>query len=402
MRLEHGLGIASDVLAFPGEVTDCYPLADGECAHCYGKSLSVFDLNEPNVACSEPSWQSYLDEASQLEAFGQVSGVVAPGTHMRSEIFDQWRTLTLPIPDQQTGEKVLELLGERQLILVTGAGGAGLVARQIAFFLRTQTNYRALAVSASELAAYEGFAEYAILFALSQSGETADTLCAIEAAQGWGMPNLSLVNVPYSTMTRHADLFIQLGAGPEHCVLSTKSATAQIAFGYWLSGLLCGDSCKPTDTLQGLGSALTNELTEDVFEQFSDVVEYLFERSSVFLLGKGLYHASAELAALNLKEATYIHAEAFCAGDLKHGVIALIESGTPVILFGLGEDPYMDGVAAELKSRGAKIIAIGSEQGNLSLPVFAGGHPVTVQITCQILAYLLALRRAVDPDRPGN
>lgn len=400
VQLESGLGIGSDLPAFADQVRACCPLEDQEIARFSGSDLLVYGgANQLSEEGRSPAWQPVepFDET-----YGEQPSHFGAGGYMYREVFEQWRTLSLPIPDTQQQKVLTQLVASRSLILVTGAGGAGLVAEQIAHLLVTRGNCRALAVPVGEIDSYRAFADESLLLAISQSGETADTLCVISRVQSWGVPVMSLVNAPYSSMGRCSELAIEMGIGPEHCVLSTKSATAQIGFGYWLAGFIADGATRFKQELNGLGSALAQQLNHDVLEYYTEVVNYLVQQQSLFLLGRGDYLAAAKLGALNLKEASYIHAEAFSAGELKHGVIALIEPGTPVILFDLESDPYMNGVMAELKCRGAKVITVGSNQGDLSLPEFAGGHPATSPISCQILAYMLALAKGIDPDRPRN
>lgn len=392
VQLQGGFGLASDVLALGCETIACCPLAD--------HARVVFRDNQILVNEEVPSWQ-----ALQIEQF--VPDVAVDFAHraghfMRQEILEQWRTVTLPVPDSDMTTRLKVLLRGKKRLLITGAGGAGIVAQQIAHLVSVRGKVSALGISACEFAYQKAHSDQACLLAISQSGETADTLVAIEEAKSWGMPVISLVNMPFSTMSQVADLSFELGAGPEQCVLSTKSATAQIAFGYWLAGLLAGAADAANAELRELGVTLSQVLEPGLFDQFQPAVDYLSDRDTLFLLGRGVHFANAQLGALNLKEASYIHAEAFSAGELKHGVLALVESGTPVILFGLDVDPYMQGVAAELRSRGAVILAVGSTAGDIYLPDPGGGHLVGEPITCQILAFLLARRRGLDPDRPRN
>ncbi len=404
-QLSNGIGVASDPHAFGSDVSACCPLLDNMCFSYKFGQLAVYDSGEELGSLGhDPSWVSFNMDSEEPNSL-PVSG--SPGCDMKREILDQWRTLSMSIPSDEQCSQLRGLLNDKALILVTGAGGAALVAEQIAFLLQTRSGRRALFLSAGEIQRYSAFADDAVLLAISQSGETADTLMALEMAKSWGMAVVSLVNGPFTSMGRASDLSLDLRVGPERCVLSTKSATAQIAFGYWLSTLLSFDdeqklplTCK--SELQQLGSVLCGKLDDAVFAEFDAVADYLMDHHSLFLLGRGEDFATATLGALNLKEASYIHAEAFSAGELKHGVIALVEQGTPVIVFGVDRDPYMSGVVAELKCRGATVISVGSAAGDLTLPEFGDGHPVTAPITCQILAYVFALKRGLDPDRPRN
>lgn len=392
VQLQDGIGLASDVHALGAETVACCTLADHARVVCRGRQVHV------NGAL--PRWQAL--PVTQYAADVAVGTARRAGHFMRQEILEQWQSVTSSLPQRDQLEKLRALLQGQQRILVTGAGGAGIVAQQIAHFLKVRAGFSALGISACEFAYQQAHSSGACLLAISQSGETADTLVAIEQARSWGMPVVTLVNMPLSTMAEVADLNFSLGAGPEQCVLSTKSATAQISFGYWCAALLAGTDIAARAELQDLGVTLSQILEPGLFSHFDKAVDYLANRDTLFLLGQGAHFASAQLGALNLKEASYIHAEAFSAGELKHGVLALVEAGTPVILFGLDVDPYMQGVAAELKSRGAMILAVGSTAGDIYLPDPGNGHPVSEPISCQILAYLLARRRGLDPDRPRN
>lgn len=399
VKLSDGIGLASDALAFGEEVEACYPLEESGW-FCYSEDeLHVYDSDLESPTIQALNWQPVPVHTREL-----LSGDLQPGagTYMRHEILEQWRTMARPIPDE-VGEAALQnLIRKRRRIIVTGAGGAGIVAQQVAHLIQSRAEYQALAVPAPEIQRYQSFMDDAVLLAVSQSGETADTLCAIEFARRFDVPVVSLVNMPFCSMSRCSDLTFQLGIGPEHCVLSTKSATAQLSFGYWLAGLLKNQQTAFKREVSAVGQLLADQLDEAVFAQFQPVVEHLATQPSLLLLGRSDDFATAQLAALNLKEASYIHAEAFSAGELKHGVIALVEPCTPALLFGLETDAYMKGVASELKSRGAVIISVGSELGDFALPEFGRGHPISAPITGQILAYLLARHRGVDPDRPRN
>ncbi len=390
VQLDDGYAVASDLLALAPHTRACQPLRDGDVVRYLGDQIVVNG--------QLPSWQVF--SAGSVEA-GEVS-TNTPGCFMYNEILAQWQTITMPLAENRNLCHLLEGLRARGTLLVTGAGGAGIVAAQIAQFVNARTEVRALAVSACEFASYKNLARDSCLLAISQSGETADTLVAIEQAQAWGMPIFSLVNMPFTTMSAASDTAYNLGVGAEHCVLSTKSATAQLAFGYWLAANIAGSADQARRELDQLSVCLSQELEPGLFPSFYKAVSYLADQPRVFLLGRGAHYPIACLAALNLKEAAYIHAEAFSAGELKHGVIALIEEGTPVILFGLDQDLYMRNVAAELKSRGAWILAVGSESADICLPDPGAGHIVSLPISCQILAYLLARQRGLDPDRPRN
>ena len=144
---------------------------------------------------------------------------------------------------------------------------------------------------------------------------------------------------------------------------------------------------------------------------YEEVSEYLANQEHLFILGRGEHFANALIGALNIKEASYLHAEAFSAGELKHGVIALVEPGIPVILFIPQGDTYMLGVANEVKARGAYVIGITNDESSgkvadspidVQITMPGDGSPLSAIIPCQLLAYYIAVNRGLNPDRPRN
>jgi glucosamine--fructose-6-phosphate aminotransferase (isomerizing) len=158
-----------------------------------------------------------------------------------------------------------------------------------------------------------------------------------------------------------------------------------------------------------LSSTLSRYLSGETSRKIKSLALSLRSEQHLFILGRGQFYGTALVAALNIKEASYVHAEAFAAGELKHGVIALIEEGVPVILFSDSLDTYMLNVAAEVKSRGARVVCIGYEDNELydhfiPLPDLPDPLLATVNamIPCQLLAYHLAVQAGLNPDKPRN
>ncbi|MFT7686896.1 MAG: glucosamine--fructose-6-phosphate aminotransferase (isomerizing) [Candidatus Azotimanducaceae bacterium] len=400
--------MASDILAFAADIDYCLPLADGQVVSIKAKCVNLYSPQREAMAID---WQevNFEIEESNKKHYRHF---------MLKEIGEQWSTI--PSQLDQVDEVFWDLvkyIRERQKdkhcrVVLTGAGGAFLTAKQVVWFLNRIALMPALVFPAYEFEQAHIFVEEGdVLIAISQSGETADTLNAIEMARSWDMKIACVVNMRMSTMSQTSDwvLYNQLGA--EECVLSTKSASAQISFGYLLAHAIKGDMSHLAKEFSEVSHRLSLELNEDQYSPLIEVAHYLAKQNHVYILGKGQYLAVAMIAALNIKEASYLHAEAFSAGELKHGVLALISSRIPVILFISKNDKYMLGVAAEVKSRGGHLIAILEDKdmynknGNqfdhcLLLP--ANGAPVGAIITCQLIAYYVALARNLDPDRPRN
>lgn len=426
--------LASDALCFAPWTDQCFMLADGSCI-----SMTKTVLYIEN-ACGEevmPIWQSSRLEAEELDMDGYHH-------FMLKEVMQQWRTIgcqTLNEPEtrytavhkgrhEELASKAVSAIRKADTILITGAGGAYYTAMQIAWVLKEVAGVRAIAVQAYEIESAKCLVrEGDLLIAVSQSGETADTLHAVRVAKAWGLKIMSTINMPMSTLAQESDFAFSNHLGAEVCVLSTKSATAQIVFGYLLAHELAGQSLVARKGLDAISSVLAEYLTDSTRIAIREIALELTQKQHAFLLGREENLGTALIGALNIKEATYLHAEAFAAGELKHGVLALIEDQTPVVVFVPEKDDYMVNVAAEVKARGAYVIGIGAEENVLfdkfirlpALPAFLRPElgedtgqgmykachgkalsAVVNIIPCQLLAYELAVLKGINPDRPRN
>jgi glucosamine--fructose-6-phosphate aminotransferase (isomerizing) len=398
-KSDKGYFLGSDVLSFSCHSTLCYSVGDREMVHIQGQDLSVYDKHGGLL---EIGWQLVESGESIISKDGHPH-------FMLKEIMEQWQTVTQGMAMDVTRQEFVENLRGCENILLTGAGGAYFACVQIAWLLREIAGIRALAIPAYEIESMSPmFKEGDFVLAVSQSGETADTIQAVEVASSWGLRIASLVNMPMSTLARLSEFSMANHCGPEICVLSTKSATAQVAFGYLLATSL---SRLPDlkKNMNHLSSTLSRYLSGETSRKIKSLALSLRSEQHLFILGRGHFYGTALVAALNIKEASYVHAEAFAAGELKHGVIALIEEGVPVILFSDSLDPYMLNVAAQVKSRGARVICIGYEDNELfdhfiPLPVLPDPLLATVSamIPCQLLAYHLAVQAGLNPDKPRN
>ncbi len=256
---------------------------------------------------------------------------------------------------------------------------------------------------------------------VSQSGETADTLAALKGAKKRGARNLAIVNVVESSLAREAEYRIYTHAGPEIAVATTKGYCTQAALlsllaidAGWKRGCLDeGDAKEFTDALLRDSVDAVKQILEKR-AQFSSLARRLARCAHAFYIGRGLDYALSQEAALKLKEISYIHCEAYAAGELKHGTISLIEEGTPVIVLSTEadlEEKIMSN-QSEVESRGADCILIVREDGEL--PLHLKQQSVTVpsksvfstvfgsMTAIQLLAYETAVARGCDVDRPRN
>ena len=248
-----------------------------------------------------------------------------------------------------------------------------------------------------------------LLVAASQSGETMDTIEAVRAAKRHDSQVMALVNVPGSSLTRLADYSLDLCAGPEKAVVSTKAYTAKLGVFLLLAYTVAGDQAQGRATLQQASMALSDLFANGLDEQLRRLAGELAAHEHLFTIGRDVNYPTALEAALKIKETSYIHAEGFAGGELKHGVIALIEDGTPCIVFA-AKDRSRAAVlsnAIEMRSRGAKIIGIGPEQEDVfdeyvHVPDVGYASPIVSVVPAQLLAYHLAIERGLNPDKPRN
>jgi glucosamine--fructose-6-phosphate aminotransferase (isomerizing) len=303
-----------------------------------------------------------------------------------------------------------ELIQSNPQIYTVGAGTAGFAAGQLAYLLRSLAGLKAVELKAYEVDSYEKlFNHRSVLIALSQSGETADTLEAIKLAQCKKTRIVSLVNMMGSTMSRESDLPFYLRVGPEICVVSTKAFTGQLAWSYLLAQTLAGDFASAQKILQNTHRKLAGFLKPQLFKQMKKLAHKLAKEEHIFILGRGQNYYIAQEGALKIKETSYKHAEAFSAGELKHGVIALIEKDTPVICI-VSEDLEKDtmlNAAHEVKARGGQIIGVAKNNEEvfdefIKVPNGESLDFLFNVIPFQLLGYYLCLEEGYNPDKPRN
>ena len=255
---------------------------------------------------------------------------------------------------------------------------------------------------------------------ISQSGETSDTLEALKEAKRRGAATMAVTNVVGSSIAREADQVIYTYAGPEIAVASTKAYTTQLIImlilSLYISKLLGKIEDKRLhDLIQGI--LRIPEQMHEILENVDPIKVFAANYAScedAFFLGRSLDYAVALEGALKLKEISYIHAEAYAAGELKHGTLALIEEGVPVIVLATQPHVYDKTISnlQEVKSRGAIVIGIGM-QGDKELAKHANSvitipqadeelAPILAVIPLQLLAYYAALARGCDVDKPRN
>jgi len=220
---------------------------------------------------------------------------------------------------------------------------------------------------------------------------------------------LALVNVMGSSLMRAADFSLLTKAGPEICVLSTKAYVSQMAMFVMISGALQGKVPAAKKVLQTAKADIEKIFNKKSLETIKKMAKKLAKVQNIYALGRGMNYPNALEACLKIKEVSYIHAEGFAGGDLKHGPIALIEKDVPVLVFAADDESEAEIVsnAMEVKARGAEVIGINYRNNQVFeqyLPVDKNGFytPIASIVYPQLMAYYIALEKKLDPDKPRN
>ena len=392
--------VASDIPAFLEHTNKVVFLEDGDVATIdKGITYSDFDGGEVWRLPTEISWS-----VEQAELNGHEH-------YMIKEILEQRETIGLAVA--QEDEKILKvanMINEANGTFFIGCGTAGKVGTVGSYLFSSIAKKHVNEVVGSEFPNYHHFlTDKTLLICVSQSGETADTLEAIEVAKKKGCKVVSIVNVMGSTMMRMSDEYILCNSGPEKAVCSTKVTTAQIAILTLLAYACAGRYEEGKMILNSVSSKL-NVMLDD---QYVDEVKFLAHKvagyESMYIIGRSLNYPIALEAAIKMQEVPYIHAEGFAGGELKHGPIALIDNGTPCIALVANDDVKNEILinAMEIRSRGGYIIGISPEDNEIfdfwiPVPDLNIASPIVNIIPIQLLSYFAALEKNCDPDKPRN
>ncbi|MCX8197250.1 MAG: glutamine--fructose-6-phosphate transaminase (isomerizing) [Candidatus Micrarchaeota archaeon] len=248
-----------------------------------------------------------------------------------------------------------------------------------------------------------------VVVAISQSGETADTLAAVRFAKGKGAKIIAITNVAGSSLYREADANVLIGAGPEIAVVATKSFICQLAVLLKIALLLSGKKAQLAK-LHGLPSKIAQLMKSS--EEIEKIASILCKRKDFFFIGRGMAFPAALEGALKLKEITYLHAEAYPAGELKHGPLSLLDENVVVVALAPSSQnlPKMLSNIQECKARNAQIVIVSDskeafEKSKLCIklpPCETEEIPIVYVIPLQLLAYYMATKLGRDPDKPRN
>lgn len=357
-----------------------------------GKSIEKRDINVP--------WSAEEAEKGDFEHF------------MLKEIFEQKETISRAINQPSALMKTAaEVLSDCNGAYFIACGTAHKVATTAEYYFADISGRKINVVAASEMPSFERFVnEKTALIAISQSGETADVLEILERGKKKGAKIISITNVETSSVARISNVVLPLNAGVEKAVASTKAATAQMAICFLLAHADAelrnrGIFNAGRELLRETSTAINELLNPRYAEHIRAVAEKIVDRDNLFIIGRGSLYPMALEAAIKIQEVSYIHAQGFAAGELKHGPIALIENRVPCLV--LGDDAETISNAMELKARGARVIGISPTRADvfdewIRVPDCDGAQSIATLIPVQILSYQLAILRGLDPDMPRN
>jgi glutamine---fructose-6-phosphate transaminase (isomerizing) len=401
-RSDNGSYIASDALALVDHVNKIHFVEDGEVAVLGPKGIELY--SQADGSPLPLSWQPMTMTASD-------TGLNGYPHFMIKEISEQPEVIRRLVTEGiEPVRGLADLIRESYGTFLVGSGTSSYAALSGSYLFSRIARRHVNFTVGSEFKYQEHFlTDRSLVVALSQSGETADVIEAVMAAKERGARIAALVNVQGSTLDRMADYSVHLNAGPEQCVLSTKAYVAKVAILLLAAHILNGSEHAGREILWRSVDGIEQLLSPIASDHLRAVAGKVVDSEHCYIIGRGLSYPTALEAALKIKEVSYIHAEGFAGGELKHGVIALIEEGTPAIVFSpLDEtrDDILSG-AMEMKSRGAVIIGVSPENDDvfdIHVPVadVGDGSPIVNVVPAQLLGYQLALMRDLDPDKPRN
>ena len=324
------------------------------------------------------------------------------------EINEQPQTvLAASVQEPGKVEEFAKAIRRAEPLYLTASGTSYHAALLMKHRLGKEARIRADAVVAGELKEHSGFlGRRSVVVAFSQSGETADLLEAVREAKKAGAKVYSIVNAAGSTLARESDGVLLLNCGPEVGVAATKSFTALVVVANLLVDAVLG--WRRSNGFKELSEAVAEALKTE--ELVMGLVSKYRDRPDFYFVARGYESPVAMEGALKLKELSYVHAEGMPASELKHGTLALIEEGTPVVVLNPSGDNHADSLsnAEELRARGADVIGVSDVKDEvyrhyIHVPkVQPKFTPIVEAIPLQLLAYHFALARKNDPDYPRN
>lgn len=415
-QTESGSLIASDITAILPHTRKYFRPSDDITAVLDGKKITFYDKDGNIIELPEYEVTWDTEDAKR----GGYPHFMLKEISEESEVFK--RTMTSKLSDSlpSIDSEILDgNIGRIHIVACGTAMHAGLYGK---YFIEKMAGIPVTVNIASEFRYADPLMDESdIVLLISQSGETADTLASLRHAKSRGIRTLAIVNVVGSTVSREADEVIYTSAGPEIAVASTKAYIVQCAVLYLIAiklalsrGKISAEECSSMcsrfidENIRGIESAFGKS------EKIAAIAHELAMHEHIFYIGRGIDSHLCVEGSLKLKEISYIHSEAYAAGELKHGTISLIENGTPVVAVitesGMAEK-MISGIR-EVKARGGRVTIFTTDEiaaryeipsdDIISIPIASAFAPLPIMTSLQLLAYECAVERGLDPDKPRN
>lgn len=411
-----GFYLASDLTALIPFTKEYYPLNEGELVRLTENEAVIYQGGKPQWKITDMSFEAAkkggYDHFMLKEMYEQPEAIKGSLT---SRIVNGLPDFSSDGLDKSFFEKIKEI----HIVACGSAMHAGLVA---ACLIEKSSLVPTSVYIASEYRYNPPITrEGTLVIVVSQSGETADSLASLRHAKERGLTTLGIVNAVETTIAREADFRAYTYAGPEIAVATTKGYATQVSLlGLFAICLAYNKGEIDEKNAKALTECLFFEapaVMENVLirrAQLKEIAKQIYERDDIFYIGRGIDYAMSREASLKLKEISYIHSQAYAAGELKHGTISLIEDGTPVIAIATQEALFdkMDSNIKEVRARGAKTILICHEKmqntkecADIVFKLPKGsyfGNIFSSLMAVQLIAYETALLRECDIDKPKN
>jgi len=393
--------IASDTLSFLDETNRVIFVEDGETVVLTKEKVSFLDSDGREIKREpkEVDWKWGQATKRGYDFFMLKEIMEQPQAIRRALIQDKGLIM----------EMAMDILRARQVVL-TGCGTsryAALIGRYV--FSKLAGKFSDV-IMASEFHYFsDSIDKNTLVIAVSQSGETADVIQGVKKARENGATIFSLVNVVGSSLARMSDKVVYLNCGPEIGVAATKSFISQLVIFYLLAFAMANRLDEGTEKIRAV-SSLVEGIFRDNGKKLTKLAQKLRGKTDFYYIARGINFAIAGEGALKLKEIAYVHAEGMPAGELKHGTLALIEKGTPVVAICPRDYTFQETLSnlAETKARGALAIGVSDERQEsfdewIKIPTVEEiFYPLVSVVPLQFLAYHLAVARGLDPDKPRN
>jgi glutamine---fructose-6-phosphate transaminase (isomerizing) len=390
--------LSSDVLGFIDRTNKAIFLDNKEFAIVKKESVEIFDFSGKPVTITPTTLAWEISDVSKNEYLHFTL----------KEIHEQPITIRNSLSiEEAVLNSFASAIRDTPSLFITGCGTSYHAGLLMKYLLAKKARIRSDVLLSSEISQHKYLMDKdSVLVAVSQSGETADVLSAVAEAKSRGTKVLSIVNVMGSSLARESDGVIYTKCGPEVGVAATKSFTAQVSIMY---AVALAAASRPLTELYSLPTYLSQVMAQE--EKARQITKKYIEANDFYFVGRGDHFPIALEGALKLKELSYVHAEGMAAGELKHGTLALIEEGTPIVLLNPPDETYAHTLnnATELKSRGAKIIGVSTSNHPcyddfIQLPNLKSNflYPMLEVVPLQMLAYFMAVGLKLDPDYPRN